>query len=815
MQNRTKISDWQYFIIDRTQKENILRLMIKETKISSYPYKLSEFIVPGTLQSNIVRSEGLDPYYEKNMNNFLKYENMFLVLLSEVHIEQCDDRNILLFDFIDTVGDIYINGHLIKQTNCAHMIIYVDLPSQYLKKGVNQIFVIIYPPIPAFLNSDYEEPFNERVIFRKPPFNYGWDFAPRSLTKGIGSVILARKEIIEISDIFTYTLDIQKEKCSQFLEWGVKSEVTRESLFLVQIFDTENNEICYSDESTYLIRRGDNKYETKLVIDSPKLWWPNGYGQQPLYCLKLTIKRENVHRELLFGVRVVKLVLNQGKENRFTFEINHQMIFAKGANWVPTDALLNFSEEGKYSKLLHIAKNANFNMLRIWGGGVVERNIFYELCDSLGIMIWHDFQFACSIYPETEDYLALVELEIQQIILRLRNHPSIVLWCGNNENEWIDYQKISIPERKEKKIGDKLHSLKKRLCSNLDPSRPFWRSSPWSPSSENDYTFDPNSQDEGNSHNWEVWHGVNQPNLKSPTYDHYGKFKSKFVSEFGIQSLPSNYTISKIFNESTQSSPNETWKFHNCVLDKINVNMEKFGTPKDINEWILFSQTAQAFAMKFAIEFWRSQKFNTSGSLIWQFNEPWPTICWSLVDYYDIPKVAYWYTKNAYSPLLITYNKNEKTIVIVNDTLKSIVGTLSVSRIVLPGKINHYINDELFIEPNNIKMIKFPFNGNIEDNIIVFDFKSSKGKYRNYIFLTDPVNLRLDKPEVKFQVNTDESTITFISNVFTFLVSISWDLHPQDNCFNLLPNEPYTVKVENLPEENSNFFSSWTDNRIS
>ncbi|PWI48925.1 hypothetical protein CEE45_04130 [Candidatus Heimdallarchaeota archaeon B3_Heim] len=815
MLNRTVISNWLFSPIDRTQKESILNLITKNITPSSLPLKLLKFTVPGTLQSNIVRHMGLDPYYEKNMENFKKYEEMILVLFTEVNIEYFDERNILTFDYIDTVCDVYLNGNLIKQTRSAHMVIKVELPLEYLKKGINSISLFIYPPLPETKKTDYTQKLDERVIFRKPTYNYGWDFAPRSLTKGIGKVTLTRTGLIEISDIFIYTLEIQKENCLQFLEWEIHSEVEDELPITIQVFEPEDNKICYNDQSLYALTKGVNKYQTKVVLNDPRLWWPNGCGAQHLYKIKLTVEGINESKERLFGIRLVKLILNHELENRFTFEINSEMIYAKGANWVPTDALLNYCEDEKYSNLIQMAKKANFNMLRIWGGGVVEREKFYELCDSLGIMIWHDFQFACSIYPETDKFLTQVEAEVQQIIKRLRNHPSIVLWCGNNENEWIDFQKIPLKDRKEKKIGEKLHLLKKRLCSNLDPSRPYWRSSPWSPSAENEYTFDPNSQEEGNSHNWEVWHGVNQPNLEPPTYEQYGIFKSRFVSEFGIQSFPSKSTLSKILSKTSQSQPNDIWKFHNLVLDKINVNISKFGKPETINEWILYSQTAQAFAMKFAIEIWRSRKFKNSGSLIWQFNEPWPTICWSLIDYYGVPKMAYWYTKNAYSPVLVSYNKNEQKIILINDTFTKISGVLKISTIKLPGRMTQNMNYELSIKGNGTIQLEYPLNEQNKDDIVIMDFKSNIGSFNNFFLLNDPVNLKFGKPKVKFDINADENTITFISNVFTFLVTISWELRPQDNCFNLLPNETYSIKVENLPEDDSKFFSTWADNRMS
>ncbi|MHA1979385.1 MAG: glycosyl hydrolase 2 galactose-binding domain-containing protein, partial [Candidatus Hodarchaeales archaeon] len=236
MGNRGIISDWQFCLLDTIQKENILSLVRKDNIITSLPLNLSEFIVPGTLQSNIARESQLDPYYERNMENFQEYEESILFLISEVDIECSDERNILLFDYIDTVCDIYLNGNLIKQTKNAHMIIEVDLPLRYLKKGTNQLILFIYPPLPVTINTDPGKQFRERVLFRKATYNYGWDFAPRSLTKGIGKVLLTTKKLIDISDIYTHTLEIQNDECVQFVEWGIDSEVEEEKVISLQIY---------------------------------------------------------------------------------------------------------------------------------------------------------------------------------------------------------------------------------------------------------------------------------------------------------------------------------------------------------------------------------------------------------------------------------------------------------------------------------------------------------------------------------------------------------------------------------------------------
>ena len=808
MKKQKLINDWFFLRINLKEKESILNNIKGINSISSLKMDLRPFDVPGTLQSNIRDLLNIDPYFEKNILEFSSYENDALLLVCEITFKGINKEFYLFFDHIDTISEIFLNGCLIGETKNGFIKHKISLPAPLIKQGNNLIAIILSPAM-AFVDKKIDLPeIRDRAFVRRPAYNYGWDFAPRTILQGLGNVELFEKEDISLTDIYVFTKNCSEKKAEIGLEWTIESKYNAQNEFILEIKDLTTNKTIYSDNFLQNLRKGENFCKKDLTLNKPNLWWPNGHGNQPLYELELKERATGISIYTKFGVREISLLLENNNDHSFIFEINSLKIWAKGANWVPTDALTNYSEAKKYRELLSLAKDANFNMIRVWGGGVVEKDIFYDLCDELGIMIWHDFQFACSVYPETEEYLENVENEITHILKRLRNHPSIVLWCGNNENEWIDFQNYTEGYREEIKLGEKFHQLKERLCQQFDLTRPYWRSSPWSPSSQESYSSDPNSQEEGNCHDWFVWHGLGQPNLEPPEYKYYANNTAKFISEFGIQSLPSRETIDRIFSPTTQSAPNDVWEFHNCNLHKIKVNLDKFGHPKTINDWILYTQAAQAFGLKFAIEIWRSRKFMTAGSLIWQLNEPWPTICWSLIDYYNRPKMAYWFVKRAFEPLIVLQD-HEGKIIIVNDYNKKIKGTLLLLEYTLEGKL---ITDEryaLSIGANDTYEFVVKSDTLSKDNLRWIKFSNEHMFAENLILPCDPIEIDFPDPKINAILDRKNQFLTLQSEELAFIVELPSEYEPDDNYFHLIPQISKKIKINKLPKNSKMDISIW------
>ncbi|MFW9906094.1 MAG: glycoside hydrolase family 2 TIM barrel-domain containing protein [Candidatus Thorarchaeota archaeon] len=806
MKNELILNNWFFKIFKIAEKEDI----INKIGINSPIKDLQPFQIPGSLQSNIVDIIELDPYFEDNMRKLEYLEEFYLFLITEFTLEDHQSDYQLTFDYIDTMAQIYLNGIEIRNTSSAFIQYQFHLPNDLIEP-LNTLVIIISSP-KSFVDKEIEPlgiVYKDRVFVRRPAYNYGWDFAPRSLLIGMGDVKISFEREISYSDLYIKTESISEDAAELSVTVIINSEIEGKTEFILKINDLIKNKPVFKDEFSLNLNLGFNEMNRSFKINNFQLWWPNGTGAQPIYELTLLEKNQKSNIKGKFGIRTVDLILGDEGEDKFIFKINDKMIFAKGANWVPTDSLTNYGTEEKYRKLLTLAKDANFNMIRIWGGGVVENEIFYEICDELGIMIWHDFQFACSIYPEHKEFLSIVEAEISSIIKRLRNHPSIILWCGSNENEWVDFRNYTNTFREERKIGEKLHQIKRNLCSQLDPSRPYWRTSPWNLSAENSYETNPNSMDEGNYHDWRIWHGVDQPNSEPPEYEEYANNRAKFISEFGIQSLPSIQTVNKIFSKQTQLKPNKIWEFHNCDIHKITVNLKKMGDPKNIEEWIIFTQAAQAFGMKYAVETWRARKFHTAGALIWQFNEPWPTICWSLIDYFDIPKMAYWLIKDCFQPVIVVKDPNKNNLIIVNDLLIDIRGNLKIRIYKSNGIIVQDENHEISIKSN----YKTYFNlGSLtinKDEFLWAQFIYKDITAENTVFPCEPKDMNFLDPDIHAKV--ENKILTLVSKDFAFLVHLPDEIEPNKNYFHLIPNIPKKIKLKNILEDKKLKVRIWSN----
>ncbi|MHA2237567.1 MAG: glycosyl hydrolase 2 galactose-binding domain-containing protein [Candidatus Hodarchaeales archaeon] len=789
------LDNWRFIQIepsDLSTIKEIIPLLNHEDDLTEINPVFKSFKVPGTLQSNLAIIEDFNPYFEKNIDRFTPLENKCLILVHPLPELNPSKDYYLEFDWIDTNADIFLDGQKISSSNNAFLKKKIAIPKEI---STTLLILILYPHM-SYINEELYDfpPIKnplDRVFVRKPSYNYGWDFSPRTLLIGIGSVEIKEQNDLTIEDIFVYTEDISENKASLNVQWSVQTKFPMSVDFSLEIFFKDTNKSIYKDIIKSELEKGHSQIKFNINLPQVELWWPNGYGKQNLYNLKISTITHDELKETTFGIRKIELVLKDKEKHTFIFKINDTKIWAKGANWVPTDSLLNYSQYKKYQTLLLLAKNANFNMIRIWGGGVVEKEEFYNLCDELGLMIWHDFQFACSVYPQTEEYLENVNSEVRGIIQRLRSHASIVLWNGNNENEWIDFQHYTSSYREEKRIGEKLHHLKMRACEELDPSRPYWRSSPWSPSSEFSFEFDPNSPLEGNRHNWEVWHGLDQPDLKPAQYEHYYNEKGILISEFGIQSLPVQETIDEIFSLENQNNYNEIWKFHNCNMPKIEVNLVKFKEPKNITDFIIYTQAAQAFGLKYAIDTWRERKWQMTGALLWQFNEPWPTICWSLIDYYNRPKMAYWFVKRSFEKVLPVYNAKDHTVSVINDNLETIKGQLTIREYQFPDVLIKETVTDVTINANDLSSLEYQHTQQSE--IIYLEFESNVGRSINHTLMKNVVNLQISDPEIKVGYSPASKRLNIVSKEMIFILKLDPSLEPEENYLVIPQNTPYEV----------------------
>jgi len=477
------------------------------------------------------------------------------------------------------------------------------------------------------------EAFPDRIGTLKCQMGFGWDFAPRLRTMGLwDDVYLVVTRSVFISDVFVRGEILGPE--SARVKLGLELDADREETAGVQV--TVRGKNFAADEQHFdfelALRKGRQVKEIELSIENPRLWQPWERGFPHLYEARVDIcpsppGEPAVLSDSLtttFGLRTVELAPNRDvppDAPPWTFVINGRPMFIRGANWVPADALPGRVRREDYARLLTLAREANINMLRVWGGGLREKRAFYQLCDELGLLVWQEFPFACVFlghFPRYESFLDLAQRECTAIVRQLRNHPSLVLWCGGNEYS---------PKRNRNLI----ETLRAVVAAN-DGTRPFKDVSPG----------------RGDSHNWRVWHG-------KAHVRRYRRDEAQFASEFGLSAVPDLASLSFI-PAGHLWPPGESWRYHNAELSKLHRYARPWlkGESAPLAQFIEATQKAQAFGLQVAIEHFRRRKYRASGTLIWQFNEPWPAICWSVVDYYRRPKLAYHRLKQVYNPVLVS-----------------------------------------------------------------------------------------------------------------------------------------------------------------
>jgi beta-mannosidase len=476
-------------------------------------------------------------------------------------------------------------------------------------------------------------------------------------------------------------------------------------------------------------------------------------------------------------------------------------VYAKGVDWIPADCFLPRVTSEKYNRLLTMAKDAHMNMIRVWGGGIYEDPYFYDKCDELGIMVWQDFMFACGAYPEDSTFLNNVRNEAETVIKTLRNHPSIIIWCGNNENEWIWYRESG--KSPSTMPGYSIfHNLLPKLCREMDPTRPYWPTTPWGGK-------DPNSPSKGNQHSWGIWSNWLD-------YTQVWDQKDLFITEFGFQA-PANLTIwNSYLHPEDLECQNRNFEFHNKQdegmerLFRFLAAHQKVNT--DFDSFIFGCQVNQAEALKTCIEYWRSQKFHTAGTLIWQLNDCWPAISWSLIDSQLSPKASYYYAKDFFHPLLICFSKKADGIYVsmVNDTLKKVTGSLDIKVMLFSGKRLFSLNKNVQVSVNNVthilgitadRLSDFPH----QDCFIRAVFKNDiQESVENCFFFNRFKYLHFPEPEIKVvQFKQEESEVEMTLKTDGFLKSV-FIYHPgwefERNYFNMFPNETNKIRCKSISD---------------
>ena len=661
--------------------------------------------VPGCVHTDLLANKLIeDPFYRDNEKKQQwidkkdwEYQTRFDVNATTI----AHDNVELVFEGLDTYARVYVNEQLVLNADNMFRTWRVNAKPA-LKPGANTLRILFRSPIneilPVMAKLDYKLPApndqGEKTspFTRKAAYHYGWDWGPRFVTSGIWQpVSIQAWDHARVDNLQILVKKLSPEAAEVTANVGIEATAAGAATILLENLRDKT----IAGRQQIKLTPGSNHVSFDFTIAKPALWWPNGLGAQPLYSFRArALVNGRVTDEKLTRTGLRTLELRQQRDEggqSFTFVINGIPVFAKGGNWIPADSFPTRITEDKYRFLIKSVRDSNMNMLRVWGGGIYEDDRFYELCDEMGIMVWQDFMFACSMYPATQEFLDNVRAEAIDNVTRLRNHPSIVLWAGNNEIEtgwmnwgwrqtlpaslWDDYKKIFL-------------SVLQDVCAKVDPSRPYWPSSP-----HGGLDDDPDSTRSGDLHFWRVWHAA------EPFTD-YEKQTPRFMSEYGFQSFPNIETVKAYTLPADRDIESPIMLAHqrhprgNQLVREY--MLREYAQPKDFESFLYVSQVLQAEGIRIGAEHLRRIMPHNMGSLYWQINDCWPVASWSSIDYFGRWKALQYYARRFYNALLISPSVQQGylKLFVVSDRTKPVPAKIRVTLMDFDGKVlKNFVQD--------------------------------------------------------------------------------------------------------------------------
>jgi beta-mannosidase len=757
--------------------------------------------VPGNVHSDLLDNKRIEhPFIGANEDSLQwitatdwEYKTTFFVdkeTLRKKYIE-------LNFEGLDTYASVFLNDSLILETNNAFREFSVDV--KYALKFENELKISFkrtsIPEENEKAKLNYQLPEGNRIFTRKAQFQYGWDWGPKLNMSGIWRpVTLNAWNDFKIKSIQIKQATLEKDKAVLIIDLETKNIVITDLSFDIYV----NDSLTKTLENLPLIHPSIRP----LIIKNPKLWWPHNLGKPFLYDIKVVVRDDKTILDSISvkkGLRTIELVTEKDSIGEsFYFKVNDVPVYMKGANYIPQNSMQNQVTDAHYEQLLDDVVDANMNMLRVWGGGIYENDIFYDLCDEKGILIWQDFMFACAMYPGDNDFLENVEKEAIQNVKRLQNHASIALWCGNNEssegwNRWGWQANRSDNEKDEiwnnyLKIFD---SILPNTVSKLTEA-PYWQSSP------RYGRGNPSYKTEGDAHDWWIWHDAYP-------FEHLEENVPRFMSEFGFQSFPSYETI-RYMNQSDSiemsSAGFKNHQKHARGFQLIDEYMQRdFPIPNNAEDYVYVSQLLQAYGIAKGIEAHRRAKPYNMGTLYWQLNDCWPAVSWSSIDYFGNWKALHYQAKKSFENVLISavIKDNRVKIHIVNDHREPVSGQLKVTLIDFQGNNSIEYNKEQITVFRLSSELVFNEELTIKDKSTSFLRITFDNKTRLFYF-NKPKNLKLDKAPIEkiitkttkgFQITLRSTTLQ--KNVFLHTKAKGYF---SDNYFDLMPNTIVEIEFE-------------------
>jgi beta-mannosidase len=597
---------------------------------------------------------------------------------------------VLDLEFVDTFATVTVNGFAVGECGSAFRRYRFDV-TDALRAGDNEIAIRLRPAAAEAHARAARQPFpipwsasNNRIadlnMIRKPQCHAGWDWGPCIMVMGLYAEPRLRffdAARIEHAVIRQEHRDDGSVKITAEIELAAARAATVPVAFALdgELVST-NVEVTRAHGAT-----------TALSIENyrPDLWWPAGHGRQALHDATVTIPGDRVARKV--GLRTIELVADPDEAGvSMFFRVNGRDVFAKGANWIPADALPARITPERIRRLLTEAAAANMNMIRVWGGGFYEFDAFYDACDELGLMVWQDMMFACSQYPSTPDFLAEVEAEVRHQVKRLASHASVALWCGDNEIVGsLTWYELSRKYRDRYLVNyDRFNRVIEKAVTESDRERRFWPSSP--SAGALDYGDAWHDDRKGDMHFWSVWH-------EGKDFEHYHSVKPRFCSEFGFQSFPTMAAIRRFAAPADWNVTSPVMEFHQrdkAGNSKILETMTRyFRMANGFEGFVYLSQLQQALAIETAVRHWRSLKPHSMGALYWQLNDVWPAVSWSSLDYYLAWKTLHYHARRFYAPVALAARIEDGRLIVsgVSDLPETVGLVARVQRIALDGRV--------------------------------------------------------------------------------------------------------------------------------
>ncbi len=758
------------------------------------------FGLAGTVQEFLWKKGELpDPFYGENETKYQWIEDHAWQFRSKFFLSETfynAEELVLDIPNLDTYAQIYLNGKLLAKTDNFFIHYHISIAVKELLCGYNTIEIRIVPPISYHAQTDQYKAFTYpspndvgavkvASLTRKPQYHFGWDWAPRLNTIGFAyPITLDLQPQLSVAYLLVNTLEIRENEARLELKGGLLGDgkVLRCSSTYFKDFQIATQE--------------DFKLEHSLT--NPQLWWPKGQGAQHIY--EDTLRFYDAQGGLVlehpfsFGIRTAALIQEKDEwGTSFAFQINGRNIFAKGANVIPPGIFAGPALDSAYVALVPQMQAAHFNMVRIWGGGMYAPDAFMEACDRAGIMVWHDFMFACAMYPGDKPFLDLVTKEIKQQIPRVAAHPSLVYFNGNNEvdvawHNWGFQLQYNLQEREQQEIELAYIDLFQKVLpfqvqTITNSSIPYVHTSPLSNWGNDEYF------NHGTMHYWGVWHG------KDPLHDFANKI-GRFNAEYGFQSFPEPSSINRFAQGKDQSLHSSVMQTHqksyvgNGMIEKHAKTY--YGKAKDFETFVYYSQLTQRKAVSMAIAGHRSDAPRSMGTVYWQLNDCWPAPTWSSLDDHNNWKALHYAVKEDYRAIAVLEQIKDDThyLVLTSDLPEDTLVTVQLDFYDLDGKL---VNTQRRTYPlrNNTMQVLIALNAEKQGFIKVtldeqyarlFTFiekrKVPEVQATMKIQLTDP-----DLKKAVVQIDTQQPLVDF------WLFSKNQELHFEHNFETLLPGK--------------------------